>query len=96
MCLKEAKTYKEYFVIAEYSNDKFVGFRTHNYKTPSGFSIVTTKLGRIDEGYILVFYTKKEAEERIKQNSYRGQSCEYKIEKIWNSRETNYKWDVKS
>lgn len=89
MCLKEAKTYKEYFTIAEYLNNNFIGFRTQNYRSSSGFPILTTKLGRMDEGYILIFYKKKEAEEWIKQNSYGEQN--YKITKIWNSRETNYR-----
>ena len=92
MKLKDAKTYKEYFAIAEYSGD-FIGFRTQNYTAPSGTFINTTKLGRIDEGYILVFEKKGEAKKWTEQHS--DTSSKYEIVKIWNSRETGYKWRVK-
>ena len=92
MKLKDARTYKEYFAIAEYSGN-FIGFRTQNYTAPSGTFINTTKLGHTDEGYILVFEKRSEAKKWIEQHS--ATSSKYEIVKIWNSRETGYKWDVK-
>ena len=92
MKLKDARTYKEYFAIAEYSGN-FIGFRTQNYTAPNGTFISTTKLGHTDEGYILVFEKKGEAKKWIQQHS--DTSSKYEIVKIWNSRETGYKWDVK-
>ena len=88
MKLKDARTYKEYFVIAEYSGN-FIGFRTQNYST----FISTTKLGHTDEGYILVFEKRGEAKKWIEQHS--ATSSKYEIVKIWNSRETEYKWSMK-
>ena len=88
MKLKDAKTYKEYFAIAEYYSGIFIGFRTQNYTAPS-----TTKLGYTDEGYILVFEKKGEAKKWTEQHS--DTSSKYEIVKIWNSRETGYKWRVK-
>lgn len=94
MQLKDAQTYKEYFVIAQ--NDMSgghwhcLGFVTQNY------TLTTTKLGYMDEGHILVLYKKSEANKWVKEHTYKGQSSKYEIVRIWNSRETNYKWDIKS
>ena len=71
----------------------FIGFRTQNYTAPSGTLINTTKLGYTDEGYILVFEKKGEAKKWIEQHS--ATSSKYEIVKIWNSRETGYRWNVK-
>ncbi len=86
MRLAEAKTYKEYYAIVE------IDGILRNMVTSKN----ATKFGYIDEGNILVFEKKKNAEQWIKNNSYKGMSKNYKIVKIWNSKETKYKWEVKT
>lgn len=94
MKLKDAQTYKEYFSIIQ--NDMSdgrcccLGFVTQNY------ALFTTKLGYMDEGHILVFYKESEGKKWVKEHTYKGQSSKYEIVRIWNSRETNYRWDIKS
>ena len=86
MRLAEAKTYKEYYAIIE------IDGILRNMVTSKD----VTKFGYMDEGNILVFEKKKNAELWIKNNSYKGMSLKYKIVKIWNSKETKYRWEVKA
>ena len=86
MRLSEVKAYKEYYAIVEI--DGFL----QNMVTSKG----VTKFGYMDEGDILVFEKTKNAEQWIKIHSYKGMSCKYEIVKIWNSKETKYKWEVKT
>lgn len=50
----------------------------------------------MDEGNILIFDKKKNAKEWIEKHSYKGMSFTYIISKIWNCRETKYRWEIKS
>lgn len=50
----------------------------------------------MDEGDILVFENTKNANQWIKNHSYKGMTCKYKIVKIWNSKETKYRWEIKT
>lgn len=86
MRLTEGKTYKEYYVIIE--EDGIL----RNIVASKGI----TKFGYIDEGNILIFDKKKNAKEWIEKHSYKGMSVIYIISKIWNCRETKYRWEIKS
>ena len=86
MRLAEAKTYKEYYAIVEI--DGFL----RNMVTSKGI----TKFGYIDEGDILAFEKQENADWWIKNHSYKGMTCKYKIVKIWNSKETKYRWEIKT
>ena len=86
MRLAEGKTYKEYYVIIE--KDGIL----RNIVASKGI----TKLGYMDEGNILIFDKKKNAKEWIEKHSYKGMSVTYIISKIWNCRETKYRWEIKS
>lgn len=85
MRLVEGKTYKEYYVIIQ------VDGILRNVVTSKGI----TKLGYTDEGNILIFDEKKNAKEWIERHSYKGMSFKYEIAKIWNSKETKYRWERK-
>ena len=80
MRLAEGKTYKEYYVIIEKDGT------LRNIVASKGI----TKLGYMDEGNILIFDKKKNVKEWIEKHSYKG------ISKIWNCRETEYRWEIKS
>jgi len=84
MRLAEAKTYKEYYGIIE------IDGILRNMVASKG----TTKFGYMDEGNILVFDTKKKANEWIEKHSYKGMTCKYEVAKITNSKETGYRWEV--
>ena len=86
MRLAEAKTYKEYYAIIE------IDGVLRNMVTSNGM----TKFGYMDEGDILVFENTKNANHWIKNHSYKGMTCKYKIVKIWNSKETKYRWEIKT
>ncbi len=86
MRLAEAKTYKEYYAIVE------IDGILRNMVTSNDI----TKFGYMDEGDISVFENTKNAERWIKNHSYKGMSCKYEIVKIWNSKETKYRWEIKN
>ena len=85
MRLAEAKTYKEYYAIIE------IDGVLRNMVASKGI----TKFGYMDEGNILVFDTKKKANEWIEKHSYKGMTVKYEIVKIENTKETKYRWEVK-
>lgn len=88
MKLSEAKTYNPCYAIAEVycGHSSFVihvcGCLIHTY------------LGYTDEGNILVFKRKSDADEWIKKHSYKGMSSQYIVTKLINNKSTKYKWLV--
>lgn len=86
MRLAEAKTYKEYYAIVE------IDGILRNMVTSKGI----TKFGYIDESDILAFEKQENAERWIKNHSYKGMSFKYEIVKIWNSKVTKYRWEIKT
>ena len=86
MRLAETKTYKEYYAIIE------IDGILRNMVASKGI----TKFGYMDEGDILVFEKQKNADRWIKNHSYKGMSCKYEMVKIWNSKETKYRWEIKT
>lgn len=85
MRLAEAKTYKEYYAIVE----------IYGVLRDMVASKGATKFGYMDEGNILVFCKKKDAIEWIQKHSFKGMTEKYEVVKIWNSRETKYRWEIK-
>ena len=86
MQLKDGKIYKEYYAIV-----KIYGIVRELVTVPYG----GTKLGCINEGNIKIFERKKDANEWIKKNSYGGMSHKYEIVKLWNDKQTRYRWETK-
>jgi len=88
MTLHDAKTYKDYYiVIVSDARTKNVIAKYDNINN-------YTKLGYMDEGRIIVFEKKKEAQTWIDKNIYKGMTEKYSIEKITNCKETKYRWDI--